>query len=60
VLPDTGHHAASEIAARVAEGFDGGHPVIRTAVAVWQHGDHGEDVLARARLALDVAPATAG
>jgi diguanylate cyclase (GGDEF)-like protein len=60
VLPDTGHHAASEIAARVAEGFDGGHPVIRTAVAVWQHGDHGEDVLARARLALDVAPAAAG
>jgi diguanylate cyclase (GGDEF)-like protein len=59
VLPDTGHHTASEIAARVAEGFEGGQPVIRTAVAVWQHGDHGEDVLARARLALDVAPAAA-
>jgi diguanylate cyclase (GGDEF)-like protein len=57
VLPNAGHHTASEIAARVAEGFD--HAAVRTAVAVWQHGDHGEDVLARARLALDVAPAAA-
>jgi hypothetical protein len=37
----------------VAESFDGARPPIRTSVAVWQHGDHGEDVLARARLALD-------
>jgi diguanylate cyclase (GGDEF)-like protein len=53
VLPDTGHAAARAIAARVAESFDGARPPIRTSVAVWQHGDHGEDVLARARLALD-------
>ena len=57
VLPGTGHQAATAIATRVAEGFDGAHPPIRTAVAVWQNGDHGEDVLARARLTLDVAPA---
>jgi hypothetical protein len=44
----------------VGESFDGSHPDIRTAVAVWQHGDHGEDVLARARMALDAAPAAAG
>jgi diguanylate cyclase (GGDEF)-like protein len=53
VLPDTGHAAASAIAAQVDESFDGALPPIRTSVAVWRHGDHGEDVLARARLALD-------
>ena len=57
VLPGTGHKAAGAIAARVAEGFDDAHPPIRTAVAVWQKDDHGEDVLARARLTLDTAPA---
>ena len=55
VLPATGHHAATAVAARVAEGFDGTHPPIRTAVAVWHNGDHGVDVLARARMALDAA-----
>jgi len=55
VLPGTGHQAASAVAARVAEGFDGSHPPIRTAVAVWHNGDHGVDVLARAKLALDAA-----
>ena len=40
-------------------GKDGAHPPVRTGVAVWQQGDHGEDVLARARLALDAAPAAA-
>ena len=56
VLPGTGHEGATAIATRVAERFQGARP-IRTAVAVWQNGDHGEDVLARARLELDVAPA---
>ena len=55
VLPGTGHQGASAIAARVAAGFDGTHPPIRTAVAVWHNGDHGADVLARALLALDAA-----
>jgi diguanylate cyclase (GGDEF)-like protein len=55
VLPATGHHGATAVAARVAECFDGTHPPIRAAVAVWHNGDHGVDVLARARLALDAA-----
>ncbi len=57
VLPDAGHDAATAVAARVAEGFDGSAPDIRTAVAVWRNGDHGEDVLARARLTLEMAAA---
>jgi hypothetical protein len=32
---------------------------VRAAVAVWQHGDHGEEVLSRARLALERGAATA-
>ena len=55
VLPGAGHEAATELAARIAGGFDGASPPIRTAVAVWRNGDHGEDVLARARLALEMA-----
>jgi diguanylate cyclase (GGDEF)-like protein len=53
VLPEAGYTAAAALAARVADSCDGVTPPIRTAVAVWQHGDRGEDVLARARLALD-------
>ena len=52
VLPDTGYHGAALIARRIAEGFDGMHPPLRTGLAVWQHGDQGADVIARARLAL--------
>ena len=54
VLPGAGEDAATEVAARVAEGFDGAHPEIRTAVALWRNGDRGEDVLARARLGLEL------
>jgi diguanylate cyclase (GGDEF)-like protein len=57
VLPAAGHNVAAAVAARVAEGFNHGRPPVRTGIAVWQHGDHGEDVLARARLALDETPA---
>ena len=32
--------------------LDGGGVVVRVAVAVWQHGDRGDDVLTRARIAL--------
>lgn len=53
VLPDTGHSEASGLAAEVAGSLDGSGPAIRTGVAVWQEGDHGVDVLARARLALE-------
>jgi diguanylate cyclase (GGDEF)-like protein len=59
VLPGAGHHTATAIAARVVEGFDGGEAPVRAGVAVWQHGDHGEDVLARAKLALDAAQVVA-
>jgi diguanylate cyclase (GGDEF)-like protein len=57
VLPGTGHQEATAFAGRLAESLDGHGPALRTAVAVWQHGDHGDDVLARARLELDIAPA---
>jgi diguanylate cyclase (GGDEF)-like protein len=60
VLPGTGHQAASAFAGRVAERFDGRGLALRTGVAVWQHGDHGDDVLARARLELDTAPSPTG
>ena len=53
--PAPATRAPRAVAARVAAGFDGSHPPIRTAVAVWHNGDHGADVLARARLALDAA-----
>ena len=52
VLPDTGYQGAALIARRIAEGFDGIHPPLRTGLAVWQQGDQGADVIARARLAL--------
>ena len=55
VLPGAGHEAATAVAVRLAEGFEGWNPEIRTAVAVWRNGDHGEDVLARARLELEMA-----
>ena len=57
ILPNMGHQRASAIASRVLEEVDPHGPTVRTGVAVWQLGDHGEDVLARARLTLDVAAA---
>ena len=59
VLPAAGHHAAADVAARAVESFDGTGPVLRTGIAVWQHGGHGEDVLARARVAAASATALA-
>ena len=53
VLPGSGHQGAAATAAQVADGYNGD---LRTGVAVWQHGDHGSDVLARARLALADRP----
>jgi diguanylate cyclase (GGDEF)-like protein len=57
VLPVAGQQAAVALAARVIADFDGTRLPVRTSVAVWQHGDHGHDVLARARLELDLEPA---
>ena len=54
LFPDCGHKLASAVGAQIAGNLADGDPTpIRSAVAVWQSGDGGEDVLARARLALD-------
>jgi GGDEF domain-containing protein len=56
VLPATGDNAASERAARLVaqlELLERSGPRVRVGVAVWQREDCGEDVFARARLALE-------
>jgi diguanylate cyclase (GGDEF)-like protein len=57
VLPGTGHRVACEHEATLLQHLERSGPRVRVSVAVWQHGDHGEDVLARARLALEATPA---
>lgn len=57
VLPGTGHSVASEHETTLLEQLERSGPRVRVGVAVWQHGDHGEDVFARARLALETTPA---
>jgi hypothetical protein len=56
-LPGTGHRVACEHEATLLQHLERSGPRVRVSVAVWQHGDHGEDVLARARLALEATPA---
>jgi diguanylate cyclase (GGDEF)-like protein len=60
VLPGAGASLAPERVARLVE--DLGHleesgPRLRVGVGLWQSGDRGEDVFARARLALEATPA---
>ncbi|HZN89524.1 MAG TPA: HD domain-containing phosphohydrolase [Thermoleophilaceae bacterium] len=55
ILPGTGHHAAAEYGSAVQAALAKEGQRARIGVAVWQHGDHGEDVFARARLALEVS-----
>ena len=57
VLPGAGQQRATAVAERIERSFDGSGPVPRTAVAVWQHGDHGSEVLGRARRALSAGTA---
>jgi diguanylate cyclase (GGDEF)-like protein len=57
ILPRSGQHAATAVCNRLSTRFDGGRPAVRTAVAVWQRGDRGETVLARACLALETGAA---
>jgi diguanylate cyclase (GGDEF)-like protein len=57
VLPGTDHTVASEHGATLLKQLERSAPRVRVGVAVWQHGDHGEDVFARARLALEATPA---
>jgi diguanylate cyclase (GGDEF)-like protein len=53
LLPGSGHHEASDLATRAIAELDGRRLRARTGVAVWQHGDHGSDVIARARTVLE-------
>nr|MBA3260986.1 diguanylate cyclase [Thermoleophilaceae bacterium] len=60
VLPGTGDTTAPERGATLVEQLEQlerSGPRVRVGVAVWQPGDHGEDVFARARLALEATPA---
>jgi diguanylate cyclase (GGDEF)-like protein len=52
VIPKSGQRAGTTVADQLLRRLDGG-PAVRTAIAVWQHGDHGEAVLARAQATLE-------
>jgi diguanylate cyclase (GGDEF)-like protein len=53
IVPKCGQTAATAVVDRLHTRLEGGSAVVRAAVAVWQHGDHGETVLSRARLELE-------
>jgi diguanylate cyclase (GGDEF)-like protein len=57
LLPGTGHHEAASLATRTIAEMDARRLRARTGVAVWQHGDHGSDVIARARTVLEATVA---
>ena len=56
IVPRSGQSAGTAAVDRLHARLYGG-PEVRTAVAVWQQGDHGEAVLSRARLELERDPA---
>jgi diguanylate cyclase (GGDEF)-like protein len=56
VLPRPGHSAA-EREARLQDELERCGTRVRVGVGLWQEGDCGEDVFARARLALEATPA---
>ena len=60
VLPATGHTGPPQHSAETVEQLEElerAGPRVRVGMAHWQPGDQGEDVFARARLALEAAPA---
>jgi diguanylate cyclase (GGDEF)-like protein len=60
VLPGAGDTGAAARGAQMVEQLEHlerAGPRVRVGVAHWQPGDHGEDVFARARLALEATPA---
>ena len=57
LLPGSGHHEAADLATRTIAMLDTRRLRARTGVAVWQHGDHGSDVIARARTVLEATVA---
>jgi diguanylate cyclase (GGDEF)-like protein len=59
IMPKSGQTAATAAADRLLRRLEDGGPIVRAAVAVWQHGDHGDTVLSRARLELERAAGVA-
>jgi GGDEF domain-containing protein len=57
VLPGAGDTDAGGRGAQMVEQLERSGPRVRLGVAHWQPGDQGEDVFARARLALEATPA---
>jgi diguanylate cyclase (GGDEF)-like protein len=57
LLPGSGHHEAADLATRAVAELDLRRLRGRTGVAVWQHGDHGSDVIGRARTVLEATVA---
>ena len=49
ILPKTGQSGATAVIHRLSRRIHAEEPGVRTAVAVWQRGDHGDEVLLRAR-----------
>jgi len=59
IVPKSGQSTAMAAVERMLRRLDGHGPSVQAAVAVWQHGDHGEAVLSRARLTLERGAASA-
>ena len=59
IVPKGGQTLGTAVADKLLRRLAESGPVVRAAVAVWQHGDHGEAVLARARLGLERGEALA-
>jgi diguanylate cyclase (GGDEF)-like protein len=57
IVPRADLHPAKKVAQEVVEELDGG-PAVRVAADTWRPGDAGDDVIARARGALDMGTAT--
>jgi diguanylate cyclase (GGDEF)-like protein len=53
ILPKTGQSGATAVIHRLSRRIHAEEPGVRTAVAVWQRGDHGDEVLLRARRSLE-------
>jgi diguanylate cyclase (GGDEF)-like protein len=58
IVPKSGQSTATAVVDQMLRRLDGTGPVVRAAVAVWQHGDRGEAVLSKARLTLERGAAT--
>ena len=58
IVPKSGQSTATAAAGRMLRRLDETGPAVKASVAVWQHGDHGEAVLLRARLTLESGAAS--